>query len=68
LVFLILIFNFFKEQKDTKAFSICYKLSADDDISTASSAKASKNNCKVAISSRWRWEGFALLSYMYFST
>jgi hypothetical protein len=50
LVFPTLIFKPFKLQNSANAFSICYKPYALWEINTASSAKARKKICKVAIS------------------
>jgi hypothetical protein len=61
------IYSPFTLQKSLKAVIICYNPSALCDNKTASSAKARKNTCKVAISNIYRIYAAVLCSSKYFN-
>jgi hypothetical protein len=64
-----LTYNLFASQYAIKPFKVAYKPTADADSNTASSAKAKKNSCKVANSTRYYSAGgsglFLKYSYKY---
>jgi hypothetical protein len=60
-----LTFNLLASQYAIKPFKVAYKPTADAESRTASSAKAKKNSCKVANSTRYYSAGGSGLSLKY---
>jgi hypothetical protein len=67
-VFFTFIYRPLISQNDLKASNIIYKPSALGEIRTASSAKASKKICNVAISNQYRFALSILLSTKYYKS